>query len=283
MSWKNLVEALNLEPHKLAYYLAKEHEDATLDKEAVVMGQRNNLGVGTDSAILMAAAAASRSTKYFLVNLSGVVSVLYGMTKCFKLVQMGCCYMLKGDYARVHPDASVILPDLQVLLGGACDVDQAVAFQAVEVCAPILSDVVQVLWANPIQQRVVQLDVAGNPPTSVMWRALPVHPKMAVLFFQGVVAWEALLQAFALYQGLLLMDQEQIAPLLTFLLGAVTEDAVDPASRRTSPGGTTRTRGKPKHSEHGTMSSWLTPIRTSPPVVDARGAPHLLPCFPLLC
>jgi hypothetical protein len=82
MSWKNLVEALNLEPHELAYYLAKEHEDATLDEEAVLMGQRNNLGVGTDGAVLMVAAAASPLTKYFLVNLSGVVSVLYGMTKC---------------------------------------------------------------------------------------------------------------------------------------------------------------------------------------------------------
>jgi hypothetical protein len=74
MLWKNLVEALNLEPHELAYYLAKEHEDATLDKEAVVMGQRNNLGVGMDGcAVLMEAAATSPSTKYFLVNLSGVV------------------------------------------------------------------------------------------------------------------------------------------------------------------------------------------------------------------
>jgi hypothetical protein len=51
-----------------------------------------------------------------------------------------------------------------------------------------------------------------------MWRALPVHPKTAVLFFRGVVGWEALLQAFTLYQGLPLMDREQIAPLLTFLL-----------------------------------------------------------------
>jgi hypothetical protein len=59
MLWKNLVEVLTLEPHELAYYLAKEHEDATLDEEAVVMGQRNNLGVGMDGAILMAAAAAS--------------------------------------------------------------------------------------------------------------------------------------------------------------------------------------------------------------------------------
>jgi alpha-D-ribose 1-methylphosphonate 5-triphosphate synthase subunit PhnL len=128
--------------------------------------------------------------------------------KCFELVQTGCYYVLKGDYARVHLDDPVILPDLQVLPGGACDVDQAAAFQAVEVRAPILSDVVQVLRANPIQQRVVQLDAAGNPLTSVMWQALPVHPKMAVLFFRGVMAWEALVQAFALYQGLPLMDQE---------------------------------------------------------------------------
>jgi hypothetical protein len=118
MSWKNLVEALNLEPHKLAYYLTKEPKDATLVEEAVMMGQRNNLRVGTDGAILMAAAAASPSTKYFLVNLSGVVSILYGMTKCFELVQTGCYYVLKGDYARVHPNAPVIPPDLQVLPGG---------------------------------------------------------------------------------------------------------------------------------------------------------------------
>jgi hypothetical protein len=86
MSWKILVEALNLEPHELAYYLAKEHEDAPLDEEAAVMGQHNNLGDGTDGVILMAVAAASPSTKYFLVNLSGVVSVLYGMTKCLELL-----------------------------------------------------------------------------------------------------------------------------------------------------------------------------------------------------
>jgi hypothetical protein len=54
-----------------------------------------------------------------------------------------------------------------------------------------------------------------------------VHPTTAVLFFWGVVAREALLQAFALYQWLP-EDRERIAPLLTFLLGAVMEDAADP-------------------------------------------------------
>jgi hypothetical protein len=57
-----------------------------------------------DGAVLMAATAASPSTKSFLVNLSGVVSVLYGMTKYFELVQTGRYYALKGDYAWVHPD-----------------------------------------------------------------------------------------------------------------------------------------------------------------------------------
>jgi hypothetical protein len=94
-----------------------------------------------------------------------------------ELVQTGCYYTLKGDYTRVHLDAPVILPDLQVLPGGACDVDQAAAFQVVDFRALILSNVVQVLQANLIQQRSAQLDAAGNPPTLVMWRALRCTPR----------------------------------------------------------------------------------------------------------
>jgi hypothetical protein len=169
----------------------------------------------------------------------------------------------------------VIPPDLQVLPGGAHNVDQVVAFQVVEVRALILSNMVQVLWANPIQQRVEQLDAAGNPPTSVMWWALPVHPKMAVLFFWGIVACEALLQGFALYQGLPLMDRERIAPLLTFLLGAVTEDAADPRITSNQSGWHHKDPG-----ETETFRAWYykllahrAPICASPPMVDARGAP----------
>jgi hypothetical protein len=233
----------------------------------------------------MAAATTSPSTKYFLVNLSGVVSILYGMTKYFELVQTSCYYALKGNYSQVHPNAPVVPPDLQVFPGGARDVDQAVAFQVVEVRAPILSDMVQVLRANSIQQRVVQLDAAGNPPFSVMWRALPVHPKMALLFFQGMVAREALLQASALYQGLPLIDREQIAPLLTFLLGAVTEDAADPCIMSNQSGWRHKDPGKPRPSEHGTMSSWLTRPQSEPalPWWMPEEPPCLLPCFPQLC
>jgi hypothetical protein len=137
MSWKNLVEALKLEPYKLAYYLAKEYEETSLAKETTVMGQHDNLGANVDGAALLATASSSPATKYFLVNLDGMVLVLYGMAKCFELVQTGHYYVLKGDYSRVHPDAPASPPDLQVLPGGSQDQDQAWTFEAVEIRVPL--------------------------------------------------------------------------------------------------------------------------------------------------
>jgi hypothetical protein len=58
----------------------------------------------------MATASSSPVTKYFLVNLDGMVLVLYGMAKCFEHIQTGCYYVLKGDYSRVHLDAPASPP-----------------------------------------------------------------------------------------------------------------------------------------------------------------------------
>jgi hypothetical protein len=61
---------------------------------------------------------------------------------------------------------------------------------------------------------VAALDKAGGVPTTVVWRALPVHPKTVVLFLRGMPACEALVQAFVWYQ---------------FMLGTTMEDAANPA------------------------------------------------------
>jgi hypothetical protein len=116
-----------------------------------------------------------------------------------------------------------------------------------------------------------------------MWRALPVHPKMAVLFFRGIVAWEALLQAFALYQGLPLMDRAWIAPLLTILLEAVTEDVVDPCIMSNQSGWRHKDPGETEAFRAWYYELLVAPIRAGLPVVDAGGAPCSLPCFPPLC
>jgi hypothetical protein len=96
MSWKSLAEVLKLEPYELAYYLAKEYEETSLAKETA-MGQHHNLGADADGATLMATSSSSPATKYFLVNLDGMVSVLYRMAKCFELVQTRRNYALKGS------------------------------------------------------------------------------------------------------------------------------------------------------------------------------------------
>jgi hypothetical protein len=109
------------------------------------MEQRDNLGADADRAALLATASSSPATKYFLVNLDGMVSILYGMDKCFKPVQTGCYYTLKGDYSRVHLDAPASPPDLQVFPGGSQDQDQAWTFEAVEIRVPFLVDAIQEL------------------------------------------------------------------------------------------------------------------------------------------
>jgi hypothetical protein len=110
-----------------------------------------------------------------------------------------------------------------------------------------------------------------------MWRALPVHPKMAVLFFQGVVAQEALLQAFGLYQGLPLMDRERIAPLLTFLLGAVTEDATDPRIMLNQSGWCHKDRGETEafRAWYYELLAHRAPIHASPPFAEPPEIPAL--------
>jgi hypothetical protein len=206
---------LKLEPYKLAYYLAKEYKATSLTKENAVMGQLDNLGADADRAALMATASSSPATKYFLVNLDGMVSVLYGMAKCFELIQTGCYYALKGDYSHVHPDAPASPLDLQVLPRGSQDQDQAWTFEAVEIHVPFLVDAIQELRAHPERMLVAPLDEARGAPTTVVWRALPVHPKTMVLFLRGVPAREeALFQAFTWYQWLPIGSQECLAPLL---------------------------------------------------------------------
>jgi hypothetical protein len=93
---------------------------------------------------------------------------------------------------------------------------------------PFLVDVIQELWAHPEQTLVAPLDETEGTPTTLVWRALPVHPKTAVLFFWGVPARETLFRAFAWYQWLPIGSQERLAPLLKFMLCAVMEDAANP-------------------------------------------------------
>jgi hypothetical protein len=81
------------------------------------------------------------------------------------------------------------------------------------------------------------------------------------------------------------MDQEQIAPLLTFLLGVVTEDdAADPRITSNQSGWCHKDPGETEafRAWYYELLAHRAPICASPPVEDAE-PPHSLPRFPLLC
>jgi hypothetical protein len=86
---------------------------------------------------------------------------------------------------------------------------------------------------------------------TAVWRALPVHPKTAVLFLWGVPAHEALFQAFAWYQWLPIGSQECLAPLLKFMLGATTEDAATAGAHQQSRDNRGSATGRTRSPFHG--------------------------------
>jgi hypothetical protein len=71
------------------------------------------------------------------------------------------------------------------------------------------------------------------------------------------------------------MDREQIAPLLTFLLGAVTEDAADPCITSNQSGWCHKDPGETEAFGawyYELLAHWAL-IHASPPVVDAEEPP----------
>jgi hypothetical protein len=77
-----LVDALRLEPHELAYYLACNHKHVSLREESVSLDLEHSVTAAT----IMTTMGAHPGMKYFLVVVTGKVQVLFGLAQCFALV-----------------------------------------------------------------------------------------------------------------------------------------------------------------------------------------------------
>jgi hypothetical protein len=85
-TWKNLVDALCLEPHELAYYLARDHEHVSLCEESTIPNNHLDLEHSVTAATIKTMMGAHPGTKYFLMVVVGKVQVLFGLAQCFALV-----------------------------------------------------------------------------------------------------------------------------------------------------------------------------------------------------
>jgi hypothetical protein len=122
-----------------------------------------------------------------------------------------------GDYKKVHPGAPIKPPDLVVLSGNIPK--QAPAFEQVTVHPQGIEAITTLLMAGTGW-------VAPHPSAQafLMFRALPVHPKMAALFFRGIPVDIAYLWVRSLLVLFLAETLELHMPLFQFLTAAVTHE-----------------------------------------------------------
>jgi hypothetical protein len=170
------------------------------------------------AATIMTTMGAHPGMKYFLMVVAGKVQVLFGPAQCFALVQTGGrYYALMWDYKKVHPGAPIKPPDLVVLPGNIPE--QAHAFEQVTVHPQGIEAITTLLMAGTGW-------VAPNPSAQAFstFLALPVHPKMAALFFQGVPVDMAYLWVRSLLVLFSAETSEVHMPLFQFLTAAVTHE-----------------------------------------------------------
>jgi hypothetical protein len=214
-TWKNLVDTLHLEPHELACYLARDHKPVSLREESAIPNNHLDLEHSVTTATIMTTMGAHPRTKYFLMVVAGKVQVLFGLAQCFALVQTGGqYYALMGDYKKVHPGAPIKPPDLPGNIP-----EQAPTFERVMVHLQGIKAITTLLMAGTGW-------VAPNPSVQAFltFHALPVHPKMAALFFWGVPVDMAYLWVCLLLVPFSAETLELHMPLFQFLTAVVTQE-----------------------------------------------------------
>jgi len=164
-------------------------------------------------------------TKYFLMVIEHDVTVATGLFPCNTLPSPGIrAYWLAGDYVR-HVNGLTAPPKIH-RVSGAIDLQNA-AFRHTTVAAPTLADIVTAcagpgLFLPPLPAN------QANPPAEVnVPKALPVHPKVAAYFMEGVPIREAVARVNEIIQ-LVPPDMRGHTDLLSDWIRAALTESADP-------------------------------------------------------
>ena len=250
-SWENLKDALNLQPHEVAYHLSASCGEVSSTQESEILALRATHANTMNATTFMAEAAASQTTRYFLVVTAGKVQVLYGMTNCYcaGVGGNGSRYFgLLGDYTRPSDTGPVIPPELYTLTGQPTTAAQAPSFGRVQVEAKSLEAIAAAFNVEDSPSLVPTLPpaAADSPNPSIrVWKALPVHPKTAVLFFRGVPAKEAFFQIRSYLSDMSPEERTRFTSLSDFIRASVTTNDLEPPTSIIETGWIRKDHGDP--------------------------------------
>ncbi len=188
--WLAHLQELRLPSHSIAYQLSQEYADVEWEEAlepfrawARVTADPN---YNADQAVY--SFADSPATSYFLVVKEGKVEVMFGLRRCHPLRAGGLALAgLIGERqwragTFVHPQMYKLAPQPD---------QQGNVFRPVKKRA-MPASVMQEYFKDD-ETRLVTQQLNEPAEQVVGWRALPIHPKLAVPFFQGVAVRDAFL------------------------------------------------------------------------------------------
>ena len=139
---------------------------------------------------MMGSYADSLGPVYLLVMDGGKVTVVYGFRVCRALSEAGSRYAgLLGDR---RPNRGGVGVPLALVVPASMVGDQATAFSQVTVKSPTLEALTDALEGDETVEMVEALPEANAEPAIEVWKALPIHGKMAALFVGGMTPRKAI-------------------------------------------------------------------------------------------
>jgi hypothetical protein len=226
------VATLDLQPHEVAYALAKDAVSVSWDDACgpfrKITDARN---LGTDLEHVVRSHVDSLDPIYLLVVVENTVKVLYGLKPCHATSGNGKRFLgLIGE--REIRAGQEVQPKLHTLGGNLSK--QVDHFANVDVAAPTLVDIEAMFQGDATLSLVAQL--AADPttnaaaPTIPAWMALPVHPKLACLFLRGMSVRNAFFLVKKIISAFPSSLSRDLEPLVNFIRSAVTTGAIGASS-----------------------------------------------------
>ncbi len=221
--WATLLSEADLSPFSIAQELADANHDASWeDMTAPFAAWTNTTSVATyDPGNAMFSFTDTPASNYFLIVRGDQVNVMFGLRRCHPLSDGGSVVAaLIGD--RELRGGAIVHPSLFRLNGQANT--QSSLFEAVSK-RPMGTDAI----TNALNQNeeIMFTQQLPDPAVSVNgWRALPIHPKLACLFFKGLTVREA----FLLTERIVSMMPESVRPNATIWRDTMHVAAVAAAS-----------------------------------------------------
>ena len=228
-SFEELVEDVGLQEHEVAYALWEKYKETSF-KDMLEPFERSEAWLDAAEAEAnhrMGAFADSLNPIYLLIMKDDKVYTLFGWKACRALGVGGTRYAgLLGDRKR-STQGMEIPPKL--FTTGSTIANQKDYFRRHAVFAKNFQDIQQALEENPDWDLCDEPDVLEGDAEGFhvnVLRALPVHPKLAVLFFRGVPVRKAFETVVQVYHATPEDHRATLRPLLQFVRAGVTHEII---------------------------------------------------------